>query len=98
MPQTYQQEELGNQAIVYLHYFHGGADWYVTERDMDGPQHQAFGLADLIGRDVPLEVKPEGELDLGLPKIPKSTAAISTSTASINIDMDKPCAECRKAA
>lgn len=63
MPQTYQQEELGDQAIVYLHYFHGGADWYITERDMgDGEaqidlvrspsmpaQHQAFGLADLFG-------------------------------------------------
>ena len=52
MPTTYQQDGLGEQAIVYLHYFTGGADWYITEQDMDTDgegQHQAFGLADLYG-------------------------------------------------
>lgn len=52
MPETYGQDGLGDQAIVYLHYFHGGADWYITERDSDPDgegQVQAFGLADLYG-------------------------------------------------
>ena len=52
MPATYEQDGLGDAAIVSLHYFAGGADWYITERDVetaDEPgQHQAFGLADLF--------------------------------------------------
>ena len=50
MPKTYEQENLGDQAIVSLHYFRGNMDWYITEKDVetiDNPgQHQAFGLAD----------------------------------------------------
>lgn len=52
MPQTYQQDGIGDRAIVSLHYFIGGADWYITERDSDPDgdgQIQAFGLADLFG-------------------------------------------------
>ena len=50
MPQTYQQDGLGDQAIVSLHYFSGGCDWYITERDSDPDgegQIQAFGYANL---------------------------------------------------
>ncbi len=50
MPTTYGQEGKGMDAIAYLHYFCGGADWYITEKDIntDGAgQLQAFGLADL---------------------------------------------------
>src|SRR6266850_319110 len=49
MPKTYQQDGKGDQAIVHLHYFKGSADWYITERDMERAQLQAFGLADLFG-------------------------------------------------
>lgn len=49
MPQVYQQEGKGEDAVVHLHYFCGGSDWYITERDTTRPQHQAFGLADLYG-------------------------------------------------
>lgn len=53
MPTTYQQDGLGDQALVYLHYFTSGADWYITEKDAETPdapgQHQAFGLSDLFG-------------------------------------------------
>ena len=49
MPKTYQQDGLGDQAIVHLHYFNPSADWYITERDSSAAQHQAFGLADLYG-------------------------------------------------
>ena len=49
MPKVYQQDGLGDRAIVYLHYFRGGHDWYITERDLTGEQLQAFGLASLDG-------------------------------------------------
>ena len=49
MPKSYEQDGKGNDAIVYLHYFKGGADWYITEKDMQGEgTEQAFGLADLF--------------------------------------------------
>ena len=54
MPHTYQQDGLGDNAIAYLHYFTGGCDWYITEKDVGDPsdtdtgtQYQAFGLANL---------------------------------------------------
>lgn len=47
MPKTYEQEKLGDQAIVYLHYFSPSGDWWITERDKEAIQHQAFGLADM---------------------------------------------------
>lgn len=54
MPETYGQDGKGDQAVAYLHYFKGGADWYITEKDKGGGdvenvQQQAFGLADLFG-------------------------------------------------
>lgn len=47
MPHTYQQDGKGDDAVAYLHYFKGGADWYITEKDKDGDVDQAFGQADL---------------------------------------------------
>lgn len=50
MPKTYDQDGLGDQAIVSLHYFKGACDWYITERDVDTDgegQIQAFGFANL---------------------------------------------------
>lgn len=47
MPKTYDQDGMGNKAIAYLHYFKGGMDWYITERDMEDEQLQAFGFANL---------------------------------------------------
>ena len=47
MPKVYEQDGLGDNAIVYLHYFNGSQDWYITERDTSEEQHQAFGMADL---------------------------------------------------
>jgi hypothetical protein len=50
MPKTYQQENLGEEAVIHLHYFTGGCDWWITERDIDDDgegQVQAFGYADL---------------------------------------------------
>lgn len=52
MPVTYAQDGLGDEAVVYLHYFIGGADWWITEKDIGAPgegmeQRQAFGMVDL---------------------------------------------------
>jgi len=51
MPKTYQQDGMGDKAVVHLHYFMGGMDWWITEKDIETPdepgQHQAFGLVDL---------------------------------------------------
>ncbi len=51
MPKTYEQDGKGDRAIASLHYFVGGCDWWVTEKDIETPdalgQHQAFGLASL---------------------------------------------------
>ena len=45
MPKTYETDGQGDQAIAHLHYFTGGCDWYITEKDCEDVQHQAFGLA-----------------------------------------------------
>jgi hypothetical protein len=47
MPKTYEQEGKGDCAIIYLHYFIGNCNWYITEKDSEKEQVQAFGLADL---------------------------------------------------
>lgn len=44
MPVTYEQDGKGDNAIAYLHYFKGGMDWYITEKDKENEQLQAFGL------------------------------------------------------
>jgi len=49
MPKTYEQDGKGDDAEVYLHYFKGGSDWYITERDKEDEQLQAFGYAILNG-------------------------------------------------
>jgi hypothetical protein len=52
MPKTYETDGQGENAIVHLHYFSGGGDWYITEKDSDPDQTgqvQAFGLADPFG-------------------------------------------------
>lgn len=49
MPKTYEQDGKDGSALIYLHYFTAGADWFITERDVEHEQHQAYGLADLFG-------------------------------------------------
>lgn len=52
MPKVYGQDGKGDQAIVYLHYFIGPYDAWITEKDIDGPdgQIQAFGYASFNGK------------------------------------------------
>ena len=50
MPKTYEQDGKGEEAVVHLHYFTGGCDWWITEKDVDTDgegQVQAFGYVDL---------------------------------------------------
>jgi len=52
MPRTYEQEGKGDDAVVGLHYFAGGCDWWITELDVDTDgegQQQAFGLVRMNG-------------------------------------------------
>ena len=53
---TYESTAKGRAALAYLHYFIGGFDWWIVEKDAD-PDHagqvQAFGIADL-GMDAEL--------------------------------------------
>ena len=56
MPKTYEQDGLGLQAIVHLHYFLGGSDWYITEKDIEGGVSQAYGYAVLNGDEECAEV------------------------------------------
>jgi hypothetical protein len=44
-----EQDGKGDDAMVYLHYFYGGSDWYITEKYADGRATWAFGYAALNG-------------------------------------------------
>ena len=50
MPKTYESTAKGRAAVAHLHFFIGGCDWWIVEKDAD-PDHagqvQAFGIADL---------------------------------------------------
>ena len=84
MPKTYEQDGKGDEAVVYLHYFTGQWDWYVTERDVEPAQHQAFGLAcgwnDELGYISIVEIIRHGaEIDLHW--TPKTLAEIKEKAA-----------------
>jgi hypothetical protein len=70
MPVTYQTDGQGDQAVIQLHYFTPSADFYITERDCEDEQLQAFGKADLgygaeLGYISIVEILRNGaELDL----------------------------------
>ena len=57
MPKTYETEDIpAEMKKATLHYFYGGCDWYIIERDAGSPddeqpgiQRQAFGFACLNG-------------------------------------------------
>lgn len=70
MPKTYDQDGLGMQAIVHLHYFKNNMDWFITEIDEEPEQYQAYGCVNLgygfeIGYVSIIElIKNQVELDL----------------------------------
>ena len=73
MPKTYESTAQGRAALARLHYFIGGCDWWIVEKDAD-PDHagqvQAFGIADLgMGPEagyisIPELLENGAELDL----------------------------------
>lgn len=94
MPATYEQDGLGDEAIVHLHYFLGGSDWYITEKDRDGGIEQAFGYAVLNGDEQMAEcgyisiaelTHCGAELDLHF--APRSLATVKAERAGV---VDEP--------
>ncbi len=83
MPKTYEQDGKGDDAIVYLHYFRGGMDWYITERDMETDQHQAFGLANLgYGSElgyISIEELKENGVEIDMHWTPKTLREVKAS-------------------
>lgn len=53
MPKLYETDGQGDGAVAHLHYFiQNGWDWYITEKDVEDHQDQAFGL--INGHEVEL--------------------------------------------
>lgn len=86
MPVTYEQDGKGDDAIVHLHYFHGNMDWFITEKDMENQQIQAFGLADLgmgcaeLGY-ISLEELAQAGVELDLHFTPKTLREVKEERA-----------------
>ncbi len=85
MPKVYEQDGKGDQAIVYLHYFGGSCDFYITERDTTTEQIQAFGLADLgYGGElgyISIEEITEAGIELDLHFTPRPLAEVRSIAA-----------------
>jgi len=86
MPKVYEQDGKGDGAVVYLHYFYGSSHWYITEKDTEWNQNQAFGLADLgyggeLGYISIAEIKKSGA-QIDLEWEPKTLAEVKNKTAS----------------
>lgn len=73
MPKPYETTEQGIAAPISLHYFKGGSDWYIVEKDSSEEQLQAFGYVCLNGDKINAEmgyinieelIKCDVELDL----------------------------------
>jgi hypothetical protein len=88
MPQTYDQDGKGQEAIAYLHYFTGGCDWYITEKDKGaeddkqrGKQYQAFGLAKIHEAElgyISIQELIENQVELDLYWTPKTLGEIQS--------------------
>jgi hypothetical protein len=44
LPPIYSQDSKGKDAIVYLHYFVGGSDWYITEGDIENGEYYGYTI------------------------------------------------------
>lgn len=84
MPKIYEQDGMGDQAVVQLHYFKGGFDWYITERDTTDEQMQAFGMAcmheDELGYICIAELIANG-VELDIYWTPKTLAEVKSERA-----------------
>ena len=58
-PKTYEQDGMGDKAIAHLHYQlkhsnYKECHWYITEKDMNDQQLQAFGLVSIGSNEMEL--------------------------------------------
>lgn len=96
MAVTYDQDGKGDNATVYLHYFQNSADWFITEKDVDGGTKQAFGYADLgqggeIGYISIDELAKNGaELDLYFDPKPLKAVKPAPTEPAKKPDQDDP--------
>lgn len=83
MPEPYQTDGMGEDAIVHLHYFLGSGHWYIIEKDSSEEQHQAFGLADLgYGGElgyISIQELIENEAELDMYWNPKTLKKVKAS-------------------
>lgn len=85
MPHTYQQDGMGDEAVAYLRYHteDNKNNWFITEKDMEDEQLQAFGLVDLaVGYGAELGYISLIEL-CGIPQIKLDTSFEPTTLAKI---------------
>jgi len=85
MPKTYETDGQGDKAVAQLHYFTSGWDFYITEKDANPGQLQAFGL--VAGFEVELGSISIAELlscgaELDLYWEPKPIGAVRAELAS----------------
>jgi hypothetical protein len=87
MPKTYETDGQVMAAVVYLHYFLGSYDAWITEKDRgddtnDLSQHQAYGSASFSGREdaelgyISIEELTQNEVEIDLHWTPKSLKEI----------------------
>ena len=94
MPKTYDTENIEYpNKIAYLHYFHGGSDWYIIEKDKNSSQKQAYGFAILnddtdnaeFGYIDIEEIKSMGKVELDFFFKPKAMREIFAKDATLAI-------------
>lgn len=82
-PVTYSQDGLGMDAVVHLHYFTPGGDWYITEKCSEGipaqgDYDQAYGFCCPFGKEdgelgyCSIQEMTEGGAELDLHWKPKT--------------------------
>lgn len=79
MPCTYETDGQGDQAVAHLHYFSRDCDWYITERDQEEEQLQAFGLAYIWEEElgyISIQELIEAGAELDLYWTPKTLAQV----------------------
>ena len=84
MPQTYEQDGKGDEAVTYLHYFNSDSDWWITEKDMEAEQRQAFGYVNLgyggeVGYVSLMEICDTASIELDLHWQPKTLREIKAA-------------------
>lgn len=88
MPATYAERAIGSEPRAFLHYFCGGYDAWIMERDVEHAQIQASGLARFHGNEPELGYisLPEifrGGAELDLHFQPMALAELQRSLRSV---------------